>query len=75
MNPKLRGKLPPGQPCADPGSLQAGQEAGRRRPKRVVSKELDDLGDVVNVRIEVMVLPGIDRRGPNADLAGQIRLA
>jgi hypothetical protein len=75
VDSKAGGKLPTRKAPGYSGGFQAGRETWWRRPKRVVSQESDDIRYVLNVRIEVMVLPGIDRRGPDAQVPRQVGLA
>lgn len=74
VNPDSSGKLPPRQPGGNARRFQPGRKGGRRRAERVVSEELDDPGYEADVRREVSILPGIDRRRVRTEPSGDVGL-
>src|SRR5438270_194403 len=67
MNSESGGQLPPCQPGGDPTCPELKREAGRRWLERIIAQEGDDLWHVLNLRIEPVLLPIVDRGGPNPD--------
>ena len=63
VNPEPVRQLPPVQAGCDPGRFEPCWKGGRRGTIGLVSEERDDLRHEADMRCEVPVLPGVDRRG------------
>lgn len=75
MNSDSGGQLPPCQPAGDPGCPELKWERCQRWPEQVISQEGNDPWHVPDLRIEVVVLPIVDRLGPNPDSVRHIGLS